>query len=130
MAGRGRVGNLIAWIAAFAILTGSLAPAISHALQRDAAAERMDICSSVGASSLAADDGDARRGAPAVPVDHLFQHCPYCALNADVLGMPPASASSSAAPALGFIEPEHVPATPRTRPAWTAQQPRAPPTLS
>lgn len=102
--------SLIAFLAVFGF---ALAPTLSHALA--AANPWAEICS-------AADEAKV----PGTGATHL-EHCPLCGLGAGAAPLP-------AAPAASIVLPQgaaHVPAlflhAPRPLHAWSAAQPRAPP---
>ncbi len=105
-------------------------PSISQAMKRTGANPWAEICTSLGAQRVAAGDKAADTSAPSVPVEHLLQHCPYCAVHATDLGMPPAPLSVATPHPLRFAQPELFLASPRTLFAWSSAQPRAPPRLS
>lgn len=125
-----------AWLAIFAVVIASVAPAISHAFAQpdspphaqihsaddDGAAE--DVC------STDADTGDAHAGGhdPASPPALHLEHCPFCHLHADALQVPAVSvpvlpsASKPGRPLLFFLAPSLLH-------AWRSAQPRAPPAV-
>ena len=117
---------MISWIACLAILMGSIAPTMSHALQRQATNVWMEVCTTAADRSLN-DDADAGKRTPDGPIDHQFQHCPWCGTHANALGMPPACASVPEFSAPDFTAPEHFVPAPRALFAWNSAQPRAPP---
>lgn len=129
--GKGR-RTIVAWIACLALLLGSLAPAISQAIQRGLPASMSEVCSATGFTPVATDETirESVPAAPVAPAKHLLQHCPYCSLHVTVLGMPPAPPFVPALAPLGFTVPELSLGGPRTLFAWAAAQPRAPPHLS
>jgi len=104
--------SLIAFLAIFGF---ALAPTLSHALA--AANPWAELCS-------AAADGKAP--APAQGAAHL-EHCPLCGPGTGAAPLPVRLALTIAPPG-GAV---HLPAlflhAPRTLHAWTAAQPRAPP---
>ena len=105
-------------------------PSISQAFQRTGFNPWTEICTALGATRVAASEPAANGSAPVAPIDHLLQHCPYCAVQATVLGMPPAPLSVATPMPLGFALPKLFLASPRTLFAWASAQPRAPPRLS
>ncbi len=125
---RGRKA-VVAWIACFAVLLASLAPTIAQALQREAPADWMEVCTAMG-PKLVSVDGTASGSMPAAPAKHLLQHCAYCSLHVTVLGMPPTPLSVPALTPLGDAVPELLLVAPRTLFAWATAQPRAPPQVS
>ena len=109
------------WIALFAILVVTFAPSLTGAFAASSGLPWDRICS---ASNLASDDGGMRDSHGAT---HAFDHCPYCALHAD-LAPPPDPRAADAGTALAF---RAVPAAfthaPRGNAVWASAQPRAPP---
>ncbi|MFL6695759.1 MAG: DUF2946 domain-containing protein [Vitreoscilla sp.] len=109
------------WIALFAILMVTFVPAVTGAFS---AASRLPwdrICS---AANVAADQSGSS-DSPAAP--HAFEHCPYCALHAD-LAPPPDPRLADAGAALSFRAfPVAFARAPRGNAVWASAQPRAPP---
>jgi hypothetical protein len=124
------------WLAIFAVVIASVAPAISHALAQPAVSHHAQL-------SSAADDGadedvcgtevdtaDMHAGshAPNAPPALHLEHCPFCHLHADALQVPFVSipvlpsASKPARPSLFFLAPSLLH-------AWRSAQPRAPPAV-
>lgn len=118
---------MVSWIACFAILLSALAPAISHAVQRDAPAGWTEICSFTGAKLVRLDDGGSGKPEPGQSQAHVLEHCPYCALHVDALGLPPAAPAGPELLPLSFHVPELFLLAPHTLHAWASAQPRAPP---
>ena len=116
---RGR-RTLTSWIALLAILTVTLAPSITGWLSASRGQLWSEICSTATTAAT-----PARDDSPAAP--HAFEHCPYCALHAD-LAPPPDPTRADAGVALAFraLPPAFVHA-PRANAVWTSAQPRAPP---
>lgn len=109
------------WIALFAILLGVLAPAATGAWSASSGLSWDRICS---ASNLASAGRD-RSETPATP--QAFDHCPYCALHADLAPPPdPRSAHAAVAPAWRALPAAFV-RTPRGNAVRASAQPRAPP---
>lgn len=128
-----------AWLAMFAVVIASVAPAISHAFAQPATASHAqihvdadgapeDLCSTDAEPD--ADTGHAHAGGhgPASsPALHL-EHCPFCHLHADALQVPVVAvpilptASRPARPLLFFLAPSLLH-------AWRSAQPRAPPAV-
>ncbi len=110
------------------MLALALLPTLSRAMAHGAggAVSWAEICTPQGMKLLALDVVPDEPAAPAQAGSHL-DHCPYCSLAGQALGLPPAPV---AAPALvlaaGHEPPLFLPA-PRTLPAWRSAQPRAPP---
>jgi len=117
-------------LAIFAVLLGSLAPAISHALNAigDGAGAGMEVCTALGAKWVNADD--AKSGRPAPAPAHLLEHCLYCSLQAQLIGLPPPPVAVLHAPLLSFEVPQRFLSAPHTAHAWIAALSRAPPALS
>jgi len=114
------------WIAALAVLLATLAPAVAQALAAASGRGWFEVCSaSDGAATQA---GPARKdGAPEPAAPHPFEHCPYCALHAD-LAPPSAPSGWTAAAASAFVErPAAFLDAPKRFWIWSAAQPRAPP---
>lgn len=125
-----------AWLAIFAVVIASVAPAISHAFAEhaspahaqphsaanDSAAE--DVCSTDASTGSAHASGHGPNSSPAL---HL-EHCPFCHLHADALQLPAVSmpvlpcASKPGRPLLFFLAPSLLH-------AWRSAQPRAPPAV-
>lgn len=101
----------------------ALAPALSHAMQGLGGAmpaDRASICSS--------SSGNQGSG-PQQPdtAEHLFQHCPLCALHAQDLAPPPAPDAPALRQDLGPSMPERFLSAAADQHAWAARQARAPP---
>lgn len=121
------VRRITSWIACLAILMGSLAPVLTHAIERSPGHDWIEVCTTLGAQWIDTAD-DARQGAtPEAPSEHAQQHCPCCASHAPTLGMPPASTVVLTMPRLRAGLPELFLQSPRTLHAWSTAQPRAPP---
>ncbi|CAN5448036.1 DUF2946 domain-containing protein [soil metagenome] len=120
---------VVAWIACFAVLLATLSPTIALALQREAPADWMEVCTAMGTKLVAA-DGTVGDSTPALPGKHLLQHCAYCSLHVTALGMPPMPLSVPALTPFGDAVPELLLVAPRTLFAWATAQPRAPPQVS
>uniref|UniRef100_B1XVF3 DUF2946 domain-containing protein n=1 Tax=Polynucleobacter necessarius subsp. necessarius (strain STIR1) TaxID=452638 RepID=B1XVF3_POLNS len=67
--------KLVHWIAALAILLGSLAPAVSQALSLDSNGQRfvVEICTTSGAKMTQVIGNEESSSSPA-----MGGHCPYC----------------------------------------------------
>ena len=122
-----RLCELVSWIACFAILLAALAPALSHAVQRDVPAGWIEICSVTGAKLVRIDDGAPSPSESGQQPTHADTHCPYCALHVDALGLPPSAPATVNLWALSFHVPELFLLAPRPLFAWASAQPRAPP---
>ncbi len=110
----------------------ALLPTLSHALagRNTAWAE---VCTPQGTRLVALDGAQrsdiAGRGVPMKVQSHL-EHCPYCALQAPALGLPPAATSVLQPPLLAHAVPALFLHAPRTLFAWRSAQPRGPPFFS
>lgn len=118
--------TLASWVAILAVLMAALAPAVSHALGTRSASSWVEICTAQGATwvqpaALADDDSSAPAAA------HTLDHCPYCSIHADTIGVPPASSGHLPDTALAHAPPAAFLAAPRTLHAWRSAQPRGPP---
>jgi len=119
------------WLALAAMLALALLPTVSHALAfvRGGSAWA-EVCTPQGMRPVPVDASQAvDTGAPVQAAGHL-EHCPFCALGADLPALPPAPAAALPLP-LGSAEPPalflHAP---RTLFAWRSAQPRGPPFTS
>ena len=112
-------------IALFAMLMAALAPTISHALQAGGSDVWIEVCTVLGAKRVALDPAQSGDQTPA-SMDAM-DHCPYCMLQANALGMPPATTLVSNVGLLSYQVPRTFLFAPRLQFAWTAAQPRAPP---
>lgn len=109
--------KLAGWIALLAVVAVTFVPTLTQL--RSSVAGSFDVCSS-----------DASRKAPASGEHAMLDHCPYCALHAD-LALPLLPPSPPAAADLGFVEqPVAFLQAPRASGVWVTSQPRAPPTLA
>lgn len=119
--------RISSWIAILSILVGSLAPAVSHALKAgDGAA--MEVCTALGAKLVSVNEAQSGGSAPAPAA--AMEHCPYCSLQAHMIGLPPVPVTSVFTPLLSFDVPLRFLEAPRTPYAWLAALPRAPPVIS
>lgn len=110
----------------FAILMVTLAPAVTGALSASRGMTWDQVCSATAPAAAK----DTRTGDPSPATPHAFEHCPYCALHAD-LAPPPDARQVDGGTALAF---RAVPAAfvhaPRANTVWASAQPRAPPFLA
>lgn len=117
--------RLTLWMALLAILMMAAAPLVSQVVGADR--EWQEICGVGGARWVQTDAAAPGPDLPQSPA-HLLDHCPYCSLHADTLGMPPAPLA--ALPALpGVLFPPAFLQAPSTLHAWLTAQPRGPPLL-
>jgi len=119
--------RLTAWIALMAMLLGTLAPTISHALARTGDGIWVQVCTPEGSRWVHV--GDDAPSDPTAPLQPL-EHCPYCSVHAPALGMPPAPCTLALdAPPLAE-RPMAWWQAPTTAHAWSSAQPRAPPSFA
>ena len=111
------------WIAIVAILVVTFAPALTGALSASRGLTWDQVCSATASTlTKASSTGDE---SPATP--HAFEHCPYCALHADLAPPPdPRLADAGTVLALRAFPRAFVHA-PRANATWASAQPRAPP---
>jgi hypothetical protein len=118
--------KLVHWIAAFAILLGALAPAVSQALSLANSGQGfvVEICSSNGSKMTQVIGGDETSSSPA-----MGSHCPYCVVQPIYL--------LSRVSAFEFVAPQSYVAqslisyqAPQILSAWVRLPSRAPPTQS
>lgn len=124
--------RLTLWMALLAVLMMAFAPLVSQAVGAGQAWQ--EICGVNGSRWIQADANgntqDPQDPDSSLPSGgaHLLDHCPYCSLHADTLGMPPAALA--ALPALPRV---HTPPAflqaPTTLHAWITAQPRGPPSV-
>ena len=111
------------WIALFAILVVTFAPTLTGAFAARSGLPWDRICSAANAAV----DQSGKPDMPASP--HAFDHCPYCALHADLAPPPdPRAADVHAAVAFRAV-PAAFAHAPRGNAVWASAQPRAPPRL-
>ena len=119
---RGR-RKLSSWIALLAILMVTFAPAMTGAFSASAGLPWDKLCSAANVDV----DKSGTPDSPATP--HAFEHCPYCALHAD-LAPPPDPRVADAGVALAFRAfPVAFARAPRGNAVWATGQPRAPPSF-
>ena len=114
-------------IALVAILLVTLLPSVTGWLSASRTQLWGQVCS---ATSLAAARSapSTRDGSPAAP--RAFDHCPYCALHAD-LAPPPDPRHADAGRVLAFrAQPAAFERAPRANAVWTSAQPRGPPSVA
>ena len=120
---------LTSWIAVVAILMAALAPSISHALSAKNGASLIEVCTALGAKWVQP-DGSSKDQAPASGGVHPFEHCPYCSVHANAVGIPAAPVVPALAISSSDLLPTAFLAAPHTLYAWVSAQPRAPPQFS
>jgi hypothetical protein len=115
------------WIALVAILLVTLAPSLTGWVSASRTQLWGQVCSA--ATPTAAKAGSSGgSGSPAT--SHAFEHCPYCALHADLAPPPdPGRADAGLAPALR-ARPVAFARAPRANATWASVQPRAPPSVA
>ena len=116
------------WIAVLAILMSALAPAVSHALGTAGTASWIEVCTSQGSKWVQSNDEPGGDSAPGA--EHALEHCPYCSIHPNAVGIPPAPLQALPAAGLAHAVPQAFLAAPRTLHAWVSAQPRAPPQFS
>jgi hypothetical protein len=122
---RGR-RTLSSWFALVAILVVTLAPSVTGMLSASSGQLWDQVCSAT--SPAATKTSTPADGSPAAP--HAFEHCPYCALHAD-LAPPPDPRQAGAAIAVSFrAQPAAFVRAPRASATWASAQPRAPPRVA
>ncbi len=139
--------RLLAWIALFAVLFGTLAPTVQAATQMASAGEdgpyQLEICSAGGQhwitlsaeeargfSDLVADLQRKAGGADGQSSGEngaQLAHCPLCCGHIGMAGLPSASLPPFALPAGPSLKPALFFIAARLLFAWSAVQPRAPP---
>jgi len=109
--------QLASWIALVAIVAVTFMPTITHLVA--SSTDLADVCSAdVSRNSGSGDTGH-----------HVLDHCPYCALHAD-LAMLPNPPIDGGQRQVAFSEfPAAFLRAPRANLVWSASQPRAPPSL-
>ncbi|WP_028311324.1 DUF2946 domain-containing protein [Derxia gummosa] len=118
--------RLASWLALAAMLFGALAPAISHAIAADGHDGWVRICSAGAVKWLPAEAVPPEQRSPASQHAPTLDHCPFCALHADLLPPAPDADSRLTTPAM-HEAPTAFLRAPRTLHAWASAQPRAPP---
>ncbi len=109
------------WIALVAILLVTFVPTVTSAFSAASGLPWGRICSAANVAT----DTSAAPDSPAST--HAFEHCPYCALHAD-LAPPPDPRAADAGIALAFRAlPVAFTRAPRGNAVWASAQPRAPP---
>ncbi|ALV05210.1 DUF2946 domain-containing protein [Roseateles depolymerans] len=117
--------RLTLWMALVAILMMAVAPLVSQVVGADR--EWQEICGVGGARWVQTSTADPGQDLPQSPA-HLLDHCPYCSLHADALGMPPSPLAALPALPAHTLPPAFLQA-PYTLHAWLTAQPRGPPQI-
>jgi hypothetical protein len=122
-----RTRTLQVWIAGLAILFGSLAPAISHALAAASPrAARLEICTRAGIMLVPVSDTAARESPLGLMQDHL-QHCPCCRAQDGPFALLPPLQLTFAILGGHDLFPALFYEAPHPLFSWSAANPRAPP---
>lgn len=123
-----RTHHLASWLALFAILMMSLAPAISQTLDsvRPGSSLLLDICTTEGRQQVEVDTADWSTPQPSADHHLSFEHCPYCAAQLNLL-LPPAQAPLPVLAGTFRELPRLFLLAPQRPYAWTPSSPRAPP---
>lgn len=116
--------KLVHWIAALAILLGSLAPAVSQALSLANSGQGfvVEICSTGGNKMTQVIGDDETSSSPA-----MVSHCPYCVVQPIYL-LPSISAFKFVAPQGYIAQSSSSYQAPQILSAWVRLPSRAPPT--
>lgn len=124
--------HITAWLAALALLLGSLLPLVSHAVVSAPAdgSGWVEVCTVSGMAWVQTDAGDPSAGTQ-LPVHDMAQdRCDWCASHSPLSGLPPVAHPLAAPLAFG---PELPPAflhAPRPLFVWAAAHSRAPPAFA
>lgn len=116
------------WIAVLAVLMAALAPAISDALGDPNKAPWVEVCTTQGSKWFNAQIESTGDSTP--ELGHTLDHCPYCPVHANAVGIWCAPLQAVPAPALAPSVLHAFLAAPRTVHAWLSAPPRAPPSVS
>jgi hypothetical protein len=120
------------WLALVAALALALLPTLSHAVAHARGGSAWaEVCTAQGARLVAVVDAEGGDGA-AAPLQGMIhlEHCPFCALSAGAVGLPPAQPAPLALPLGSDAPPARFLSAPRTLFAWAAAQPRGPPSIA
>ena len=109
--------QLASWIALVAIVAVTFMPALTQLLAGSDAG--VDVCSAEA----------SRQSGPGAAAHHALDHCPYCALHAQLALLPDTPAAAGLQPVAFGEFPAAFLQAPRVHPARSASQPRAPPRL-
>jgi hypothetical protein len=118
----------LSWLAILAMLALALLPTLARAmaLSQGEGSDWVEICTAQGMKRVAPDATGAIPPAPQSAPGHL-DHCLFCGLSAQGLGLLPAPAMLQDPPDVAASLPRLVLQGPRTLFAWCSAQPRAPP---
>ncbi|HEY4081624.1 MAG TPA: DUF2946 domain-containing protein [Burkholderiaceae bacterium] len=117
------------WVAILAVLMMAFAPLMSQAFGAKSASGWAEICSVYGSKWVKIDAGTTDPQ-PTPVSGHPLDHCPYCSLHTNALGMPPPAPVILRAVATYQEVPPAFLLAPRTQHAWRSAQPRGPPFLA
>lgn len=123
-----RTARFPLWLAFVAMLALAMLPTVSHALAfvRGGAAWA-EVCTPQGMQLVVVDASQTPDSpSPTQAAGHL-EHCPLCALGADLPALPPAPPAALMLPLTGAEAPALFLHAPRTLFAWRSAQPRGPP---
>lgn len=127
-----RIARVVtAWMACFAIMLVALAPSISHALgaKKASTKEWTEICTSTGVKQVKLTGEGAEPFSPGKHDQHS-EDCPFCRIQGDSLGPPPAGAAGIVAAEPMRSSPSLFYEGPRSLFMWAPAQSRAPPLRS
>lgn len=119
--------TLCTWMAVLAILMTTFAPVISRALGDGAARTWLEVCSTSKTARAQVDAFDKQQRPVEGGQAHVFEHCPYCALHADVVPVLPKLPRLSTPLSQAQDVPSAFLHAPTTGHVWLNAQPRAPP---
>jgi len=123
--------GIVAWIALAAILMLTFAPSIARVAGAAGVPPWALVCSADGTGPSAA--APPRSSDERLPAGtHAFEHCPYCALHADLAPPPdPRGEALHRALAVALRVPlPGLPARPHADGRWPPARPRAPPPVA
>jgi hypothetical protein len=122
-----RTRTLQVWIACLAILFGSLAPSISHALAAASrGATQVEICTRDGIMMMSVSDTAAKKSPLGLTQDHL-KHCPCCLAQEGPFALLPPLQFTFAILGGHDLFPALFYDAPQPLFSWSAANPRAPP---
>lgn len=122
-----RCRSLTLWLAGLAMLLGTLAPTLSHAMAERGDDVSAEICSAAGTQRIAS---QGETDAPAPMAMSVLDHCPFCALQHTLPALPQAEPAGVPEPAAVAAWPPLFLAASEGLFAWTCAQPRGPPLIS